>query len=40
MKDEKGNKFAFHGVYHEVLAPERIIGTLAHLPDARQKKGL
>jgi uncharacterized protein YndB with AHSA1/START domain len=26
-KDEKGNKFAFHGVYHEVLAPERIIGT-------------
>jgi uncharacterized protein YndB with AHSA1/START domain len=26
-KDEKGNEFAFHGVYHEVLAPERIIGT-------------
>ncbi len=26
-EDEKGNKFAFHGVYHEVLAPERIIGT-------------
>jgi uncharacterized protein YndB with AHSA1/START domain len=26
-KDEKGNKFAFHGVYHEFLAPERIIGT-------------
>jgi len=20
-EDEKGNKFAFHGVYHEVLAP-------------------
>ena len=26
-EDEKGNKFAFHGVYHEVLSPERIIGT-------------
>jgi uncharacterized protein YndB with AHSA1/START domain len=26
-EDEKGNKFAFHGVYHEVIAPERIIGT-------------
>ncbi len=26
-KDEKGNEFAFHGVYHEVLEPERIIGT-------------
>lgn len=26
-KDEKGNEFGFHGVYHEVLAPERIIGT-------------
>ena len=26
-EDEKGNKFAFHGVYHEVLVPERIIGT-------------
>jgi uncharacterized protein YndB with AHSA1/START domain len=26
-EDEKGNKFGFHGVYHEVLAPERIIGT-------------
>jgi uncharacterized protein YndB with AHSA1/START domain len=26
-EDEKGNKFAFHGAYHEVLAPERIIGT-------------
>lgn len=25
-EDEKGNKFAFHGVYHEVLEPERIIG--------------
>lgn len=26
-KDDKGNEFAFHGVYHEVLAPERMIGT-------------
>ena len=25
--DEKGNEYAFHGVHHEVLAPERIIGT-------------
>ena len=27
QKDEEGNEFAFHGVNHEVLAPERIIGT-------------
>ena len=26
-EDPAGNKYAFHGVYHEVLAPERIIGT-------------
>jgi len=26
-KDKNGNEFAFHGVNHEVLAPERIIGT-------------
>lgn len=26
-KDKKGNEFAFHGVYHEVLFPERMIGT-------------
>jgi len=26
-KDQHGNEFAFHGVNHEVLAPERIIGT-------------
>jgi uncharacterized protein YndB with AHSA1/START domain len=25
--DEEGNEFAFHGVNHEVTAPERIIGT-------------
>jgi len=27
QKDKDGNEFAFHGVNHEVLAPERIIGT-------------
>lgn len=27
QKDEEGNEFAFHGVNHEVTAPERIIGT-------------
>ena len=27
QKDEKGNEFAFHGVNHEVLEPERIINT-------------
>jgi uncharacterized protein YndB with AHSA1/START domain/DNA-binding transcriptional ArsR family regulator len=26
-RDAEGNTYAFHGVYHEVLAPERIIGT-------------
>jgi uncharacterized protein YndB with AHSA1/START domain len=26
-KDQNGNEFAFHGVNHEVLSPERIIGT-------------
>ncbi len=27
QKDKDGNEYAFHGVNHEVLAPERIIGT-------------
>lgn len=27
QKDDAGNEFAFHGVNHEVTAPERIIGT-------------
>ena len=27
QKDPDGNEFAFHGVNHEVLSPERIIGT-------------
>lgn len=26
-KDQEGNEFAFHGVNHEILAPERIIFT-------------
>ena len=26
-KDNEGNEYAFHGIYHEVLAPERIINT-------------
>lgn len=26
-EDQAGNRYAFHGVNHEVLAPERIIGT-------------
>jgi uncharacterized protein YndB with AHSA1/START domain len=27
QRDKDGNEFGFHGVNHEVLAPERIIGT-------------
>ncbi len=27
QKDPDGKEYAFHGVYHEVRAPERIIGT-------------
>lgn len=27
QKDPGGNEFAFHGVNHEVLPPERIVGT-------------
>lgn len=27
QKDKEGNESAFHGVYHEVLAPERVIDT-------------
>ena len=26
-KDKDGNEYAFHGSYHEVLAPERLIDT-------------
>lgn len=28
LKDRAGNKYDFHGVYHEVTAPERIIDTV------------
>jgi uncharacterized protein YndB with AHSA1/START domain len=36
QKDPSGNEFAFRGVYHEVLAPERIIDTFEFegLPEA------
>jgi uncharacterized protein YndB with AHSA1/START domain len=27
LEDQASNRYAFHGVNHEVLAPERIIGT-------------
>jgi len=27
-RDAEGNDYGFHGVYHEILAPERIIDTL------------
>ena len=30
QKDQHGNEFCFHGVNHEVLAPERIIGTFEY----------
>jgi len=26
-RDSEGNEYAFHGVYHEILAPERVIDT-------------
>jgi uncharacterized protein YndB with AHSA1/START domain len=36
QKDQDGNEFSFHGVMHEVLAPERTIGTFEFdgLPDS------
>jgi uncharacterized protein YndB with AHSA1/START domain len=36
QQDQHGHEFAFHGVYHEVLAPERIIDTFEFegLPEA------
>ncbi len=36
-KDESGREFGFHGVYHEVLPPERIIDTFEF--DALPEKG-
>jgi uncharacterized protein YndB with AHSA1/START domain len=29
-KEQNGNEYAFHGVYHEVTAPERIIQTFEY----------
>jgi len=37
QKDQEGNEFAFHGVNHEVAAPERIIGTFEF--EGLQEKG-
>ena len=36
VHERGGHKYAFHGVYHEVLTPERIIGTFEFdgLPEA------
>lgn len=36
QKDQEGNEYAFHGVNHEVKAPERIIGTFEYegLPES------
>ncbi|HLO17067.1 MAG TPA: SRPBCC family protein [Anaerolineales bacterium] len=36
QKDKDGNEFAFHGVNHEITAPERMIGTFEFegLPEA------
>jgi uncharacterized protein YndB with AHSA1/START domain len=36
QKDEKGMMYSFHGVYHEVSPPERIIGTFEYegLPES------
>jgi uncharacterized protein YndB with AHSA1/START domain len=30
QKDPEGNEYVFHGVNHEVLSPERIIGTFEY----------
>jgi uncharacterized protein YndB with AHSA1/START domain len=27
QRDAHGNEFAFHGVYHQVMAPERVVNT-------------
>ena len=27
LRDQHGNEFAFHGVYHSITAPERVIDT-------------
>ena len=30
QSDKEGHEFGFHGVYHEVLSPERIISTMEY----------
>ena len=37
VHERDGQKYTFHGVYHEVLAPERIIGTFEY--DGLPEKG-
>ena len=27
QRDQQGNEFAFHGVYHAIMAPERVVDT-------------
>jgi uncharacterized protein YndB with AHSA1/START domain len=27
QRDQEGNEFAFHGVYHDIVAPERVVST-------------
>ncbi|MCC7450079.1 MAG: SRPBCC family protein [Anaerolineae bacterium] len=27
QRDQQGNEFAFHGVYHDIVSPERIVNT-------------
>lgn len=27
QRDQQGNEFAFHGVYHSILAPDRVVDT-------------
>jgi uncharacterized protein YndB with AHSA1/START domain len=30
QRDQQGNEFAFHGVYHEITAPERVVDTFEY----------
>ncbi len=30
QRDQQGNEFAFHGVYHEIMSPERIVNTFEY----------
>ena len=31
QRDQQGNEFAFHGVYHSITVPERVVDTLLAL---------